>query len=137
MTEDEGNSPHLPFFYSNHIYKMLDNALDYGISEFDFWNMTFAELDRLMASRKRVEKYQAQQKATYDYILAAMIGRAFASSMDSKAQFPEIHDVYPSLFDKEEREAQKQEQSNQLSALRFKQYANFHNKKFKEVASDK
>ena len=137
MMEDEGYSPHAPFFYSKHIYKMLDNALDYGISEAEFWEMTFAELDRLVASKQRMEKHRAQERATYDYILAALIGRAFAAGMDSKAKFPEIHEVYPSLFDKEERENQKREQSNQLSALRFKQFAQSYNKKFKEVANDK
>lgn len=116
---------------------MLNNALDYGISEHDFWEMTFAELDRLVESKKRMDKFNAQQKATYDYIHAALVGRAFAAGMDSKAQFPEIHEVYPSLFDPHEREAQKQEQSNQLSALRFKQFAQSYNKRFKEVANDK
>lgn len=137
MTEDEGDSPQPPFFYSNHIYKMLNNALDYGISEADFWEMTFAELDRLVASKQRMEKHRAQERATYDYILAAMIGRAFSAGMDSKAKFPEIYEVYPSLFDREERENQKKEQSNQLSALRFKQFAQSYNKKYKEVANDK
>lgn len=137
MTEDEGDSPHAPFFYSNYIYKMLDNALDYGISEAEFWEMTFAELDRLVASKQRMDRHNAQERATYDYILAALIGRAFAAGMDSKATFPEIHEVYPSLFDKGEREIQKQERSNQLSALRFKQFADSYNKRYKEVANDK
>ena len=116
---------------------MLNNALDYGISEHDFWNMTFAELDRLVASKKRMEKYEAKEKATYDYILATLIGRAFAAGMDSKATFPEIYEVYPSLFnkDKEDRERQKQEQSIQLSALRFKQFARSYNNRHKEVAN--
>ena len=135
--EDEGDSPQPPFFYSTHIYKMLNNALDYGISEKEFWEMTFAELDRLVASKKRMEKHFAKEKATYDYISAILIGRAFAACMDNKAKFPEIHEVYPSLFDVQEREIQKREQSNQLSALRFKQFAHSYNKKFKEVANDK
>lgn len=113
---------------------MLNNALDYGISEHDFWNMTFAELDRLVASKKRMEKYEAKEKATYDYILAALIGRAFAAGMDSKATFPEIYEVYPSLFDND-RERQKQEQRIQLSALRFKQFAHSYNNRHKEVAN--
>ena len=109
---------------------MLNNALDYGISEAEFWEMTFAELDRLVDSKKRMEKLRAQEKATYDYILASLIGRAFAASMDNKNKFPEIHEVYPSLFDREERLNQKREQSNQLSALRFKQFADSYNKKY-------
>jgi chromatin segregation and condensation protein Rec8/ScpA/Scc1 (kleisin family) len=116
---------------------MLNNALDYGISEAEFWEMTFAELDRLVESKQRVEKHMAQERATFDYILASLIGRAYAASMDNKVTFPEIHEAYPSLFNREERENQKQERSNQLSALRFKQFAQSYNKKFKEVASDK
>lgn len=108
---------------------MLDNALDSGISEYDFWNMTFAELDRLIASKKRVRKLEAQEKATNDYILAGLIGRAFAATMSDKAEFPQIADVYPTLFDK-------QEQIDQLSALRFKQFAQSYNKRYKEVAND-
>ena len=135
--EEYEDSPHTPFLYSNHIYKMLDNALDYGITEEEFWNMTFAELDRLVASKKRVEQFQLKEKATFDYILANMIGRAFSAGMDSKATFPDIHEVYPTLFNPKQREEEKQERSNQLSALRFKQFAQSYNKRFKEVANDK
>ena len=116
---------------------MLNNALDYGITEHEFWEMTFAELDRVVASRRRTDKIKAKEQATHNYLLAMMIGRAFASSMDNKATFPEIHEIYPSLFNKEDQEIKKQEKSNQLSALRFKQFALSYNKRFKEVANDK
>lgn len=116
---------------------MLDNALDCGISEWDFWNMTFAELDRLFESKARQHKLNAQQKASDNYILAMLIGRAFASSMSKDATFPELHEVYPSLFSEEIHEEIKQERLDQLSALRFKQFANFHNKRYEEVANDK
>ena len=134
---EDGDDPHAPFLYSNHIYKMLNNALDVGISEHDFWEMTFAELDRLIESKRRVKNYQDRERATFDYILASLIGRAFAASMDNKATFPDIYDVYPSLFS-EEREEKRQEVINQLSALRFKQFAQSYNNKFKnkEVAND-
>lgn len=110
---------------------MLDNALDYGISEFDFWDMTFAELDRLVASKDRVDKIKARERATYDYIHAALVGRAFAAGMDNKNKFPEIHEVYPSLFDKQQREEEKRELNNQLSALRFKQFAQSYNTRYR------
>lgn len=135
--EEDGDSPHTPFLYSNHIYKMLNNALDYGITEEEFWNMTFAELDRLVESKKRMDHFKLKEKATFDYILANLIGRAFAAGMDSKAEFPDIHEVYPSLFDPKQREEEKQELTNQLSALRFKQFAQSYNKRYKEVANDK
>lgn len=116
---------------------MLENALDYDISEQDFWSMTFAELDRLIQSKQRMIKYRAQERATYDYLLAALIGRAYAASMSASSKFPEIHEVYPSLFDEEQKVQARQEQKNQLSALRFKQFAHSYNKKLKEVANDK
>ena len=113
---------------------MLDNALDIGIAEKDFWEMTIAELDRYAESKKRVDKVRAQEQASFDYLLACTIGRAFASSMDSKNKFPDIYEVYPSLFDREAREEQKADITMQLSALRFKQFAHAHNKKIKAVA---
>ena len=58
--------PPSPFLFSNYIYKWLDNALDYGISEHDFWDMTIAELTRAIASKKRIQKQQAQEKASFD-----------------------------------------------------------------------
>ena len=106
---------------------MLDNALDYGISEKDFWEMTFAELDRLVASKARMEKFKLKERATFDYILASLIGRSFAVGMDSKIEFPKLEEIYPSLFNddddkevQEKREIKKQELKDELSALRFR-----------------
>lgn len=117
---------------------MLNNALDYGLTEHDFWEMTLAELDRYVESQKRLEKYRAQERATYDYILATTIGLAVGRSFsDGNDSFPEIHEIYPSLFDGKEREEEKQERKNELSALRFKQFADSYNNRYKEVANDK
>ena len=112
---------------------MLNNALDYGITEQEFWDMTFAELDRMVASKQRMEKFKAREKAVYDYIHASLIGKAFASCMDNKAKFPEVYEAYPSLFNDEEFKAQREEINNQLSALRFKQFASSHNRRWQEI----
>ena len=120
---------------------MLENALDFGISEFDFWNMTFAEIDRLVASKVRQRQYEAKERASYDYIMASLIGRAFATTMSKDATYPEIYEVYPSLFQEEgkirmeQKEQEKQEILSELSALRFKQFAQSYNKQYKEVAN--
>lgn len=116
---------------------MLDNALDYGISEYDFWNMTLGEINRLVESKERIFKLEEQQKAKHNYILASLIGRAVSTVLSSGATYPPIEEVYPSLFGVVEKENKIQEQKDQLSALRFKQFAQFHNKKFEEVAKDK
>ena len=95
--------------------------------------MTLAELERLVESKKRTQKVQAQERASYDYILADLIGKSISRIYSSSAHMPEISEVYPTLFDTKEIEIQKQEKKAELSALRFKQFANSYNKKFKEV----
>lgn len=107
-----------------------------GISEHDFWGMTLAELTRLMDSKKRMLKAQAQEKASFDYILADLIGRSVARIYNSSNKIPSIAEVYPSLFDSKEIEEKKAEKKAELSALRFKQFADSFNKRFKEVAKE-
>lgn len=122
--------------FSNIAYKVLNNALDYGISEFDFWNMTLAELNRAVESKKRLQKVQAQEKAYYDYILGDLIGRSIARIHSSSNHYPAVHEAYPALFDAEVVEESIQEKKDELSVLRFKQFAQSYNKKFKEVGKE-
>lgn len=120
---------------------MLETALDYGITEDRFWNMTFAEIHREVDSRVRVTKLKTQEKATYDYILANLIVKGVARVLGDKSSYPTVEEAYPGVFDDviEERRAREAEHKMNLSALRFKQFANSYNKglKNKEVANDK
>ena len=94
--------------------------------------MTIAELERAIASKKRIMKVQAQEKASFDYILADLIGRSIGRIYSSTTKIPEISAVYPTLFNSQEIEEQRAEKKAELSALRFKQFADSFNKKFKE-----
>ena len=99
--------------------------------------MTLAELERTIQSKRRMEKIRAQERASYDYILADLIGRSLARLQSSSNHMPEISAVYPSLFNSKEIEEQKAAKQAELSALRFKLFANAHNEKFnKEAAKD-
>ena len=98
-----------------------------GLSEQEYWNMTLAELERYIASYKRREKARAQEQASFDYILADLIGRSVGRLYSSATKIPEISEAYPSLFDSKEIQEQKAAKKVELSALRFKQFANFHN----------
>lgn len=117
--------------FTDNIYKWLDTCLDYGITENDFWNMTFGELERLLLSKKRIEKQQLQEKASFDYILADIVGKSMARLYSSNNNIPSIEEVYPSLFDSVEIQEQKQEKKDEVSAIRFKQFAQSFNKKFR------
>lgn len=112
----------------------LENALDAGITEKDFWDMTLAEVIRAIESRNRVLKMEAKERAAFDYALADLIGRSVARIQSSANHMPEISAVYPSLFDAAEIQEQQQAQRTEMSAIRFKQFADSFNKRFKEVA---
>lgn len=108
----------------------MDNALDYGLSEKDFWEMTFAEVERAIASKRR----QEQRRASFDYILADLIGRSVARVHNSSNTMPTLAEAYPTLFDKQAEEEEIQAQKDKLSVLRFKQFAQSYNKKHQEVS---
>jgi len=98
--------------------------------------MTIGELSRAVRSRLRVKKTEAREKASFDYTLAQIIGRACGMAFGTvKAEFPDIAGVYPTLFDSEEIKQRKQEKQAELSALRFKQFAESFNQKFNKEAA--
>lgn len=123
--------------FSEHAEEWLEHALDWGISEAEFWNSTLAELTRLIDSKKRIQKREAQEKAHFDYILADLIGRSIARIHSSSNKLPDIADVYPTLFDVEEARMKRQEKKDELSVLRFKQFAQSYNKQFNKEVGNK
>lgn len=92
--------------------------------------MTIAELERAIESKKRIQKAEAQEKASFDYILADLIGRSIGRIYSSSAKLPELSQVYPSLFDSEQIEEAKRAKQAEVSAIRFRQFAKFHNDQF-------
>jgi hypothetical protein len=111
----------------------LEAALDYGIKEADFWEMTIAELSRAVESKKRIQERELKEKATFDYILADLIGRSVSRLYSSSNKMPSIAETYPALFSAEEIEAKRQEQKQELSVLRLKQFTQSFNKRFEGV----
>lgn len=107
-----------------------------GISERAFWNMTIGELERKAESYKRLEQHRLKEKATFDYTLAMLVGRAFGASEEHP--FPGLFDVYPAIFadDIKKREEEESARKAQLSAVRFIQFAHSFNRKFAEEANN-
>ena len=96
--------------------------------------MTLAEVNRAANSKIRMTKIEDEKKASFDYILADLIGRSVSRIYSSSSKMPTINEAYPSLFTQEQVEESVQEKKAELSVLRFKQFANSHNSKYKEVA---
>jgi hypothetical protein len=116
---------------------MLDNALDFGLTEEQFWDMTIGELDRFISSQKRREEHRLKERATMDYTHALLIGRAMQGNSEEHP-FPELCEVYPGLFAEElrKREEEKSKLQAELSAIRFIQFAKSFNSKFDEEANE-
>lgn len=87
--------------------------------------MSIAEIDRTINAKKKAEK----RKASFDYVLADLIGRSVARAYNSENTMPTLAEAYPTLFNRQEEENALQQAQDDLSVLRFKQFANSLNRK--------
>lgn len=87
--------------------------------------MSIAEIDRAIKAKKKAE----QRKASFDYVLADLIGRSIARAYNSENTMPTLAEAYPTLFDRREEENALHQAQDDLSVLRFKQFANSLNRK--------
>jgi hypothetical protein len=96
--------------------------------------MTIAEVNRAIQSRNRIQKQREKEKASYDYVLASLIVKGVSITLGSKDKYPSIQEAYVGVFEDQEEKQQEaiQEQKDKLSALRFLQFAQSHNQRFKE-----
>lgn len=99
--------------------------------------MTLAELDRYFKAKKNAIEREEKKQASYDYILADLIGRSIARIYNSSNKMPSIEDVYPSLFSKDEIQKSKVQRNKERFAAALQQFANTHNKNIEEVAKIK
>lgn len=95
--------------------------------------MTPAEVSRAIKSRNRIIKLEAREKAAYDYVQAQLIIKGVAICLGDKSAFPTKEEAYPGMFDDPNQKQKKviQERKDELSALRFRQFAQSYNNKFK------
>lgn len=115
------------------VFNLLDIALEIGIQEKDFWDMTIAEVLRVRAAFVRKIERERKDKAYLDYIQAQLIGVSIGSLLSKGAEFPTLHQAYPELFADDTSQPQ---DKTKISAQRFIQFANQFNSKFKEVKTE-
>lgn len=99
-----------------------------GLTEWQFWDMTLAELERYAASFARVQKRRAQEEAFANYRLADLIGYSMARLYSKDAKYPEIYDVYPAIFDKEAIEEARDKERDKRANEWLTQFAESFNK---------
>lgn len=130
MQEDGTTAPRSQWTFEEIAFKWLETALDIGIRESDFWYMTFAELERAAECWQRSQKRELQEKARLAYILADLVGHSVARIYSQTAKMPTLAEAFPSIFaDNEEMQEQQTAAIMEVSALRFRQFAQAHNRK--------
>lgn len=133
-------SPQAPFFFSDLVEKYLEEYMDIGLTEWQFWDMSLAELEHYARSYERVQKRKAQEKALADYQLANLIGYSIARIHSKEAKFPEIYDAYPAIFDKEAIEEARDKEKTKETFEWLKDFAESfkksNDKEVKEIADE-
>lgn len=92
--------------------------------------MTLAEVGRYFESRARVLKTQERKQASFDYILADLIGRSVARVYNSSNKMPNIYEAYPSLFSEGEIKKSKAKRDRERFMAGLQQFAQSYNKDF-------
>lgn len=98
--------------------------------EHQFWDMTINEIVNFLKAKRKEDEARLQERALMDYKLANLIMLAFH---DHKS-FPEFREFYSFLNfedDAEEKERKEQERRDELTAIRFRQFADSFNARFK------
>lgn len=110
----------------------MENALDIGIKESDFWEMTIAELNREVESYQRRKIQESKLRASFDYTLAQMIGLSVNRAINgSDSDYPTMEEIYPTLFkEKSSQQAEAKADSKAMAfAIQLKQFSQQHNEK--------
>lgn len=111
---------------------MLQPAINMGLTELDFWDMTKAEIERYLEGAL----WRMKAKAQFDYSLADLIGASVARLLDSNSEYPAIYQVYPHLFEEEIIEEEKQDTATTNSINNFLSFAMKHNAKLRGVEDE-
>lgn len=113
---------------------LLIQCLEAGITEEFFWKSTYGEMLRYMKAYSNILLRERQDKASFDYQLSNLIGISVSRLFSSDSKFPEIYDVYPTIFDPPSEEDIAMSEAMKMKA-RMIEYTEQHNakKQIKEI----
>ena len=126
-----GDSDESPLSMYETMSKLRATALDIGIVESDFWEMTIGEVNRRVESFNRMYMAKQKQKATIDYSTAVFLGGLIANVIGGEGKITPIEEVYPALFE-EERKELAQARQNEINVANFLDFAAKHNLNYKQ-----
>lgn len=95
--------------------------------------MTLGEITKIIEAYEKRTKNRLKEKALMDYKLSQCIAANVANVLDKENRIPEFFEFYKEIFEEENNELEKKKKNNELEMQkqRMKDFANFHNKKFR------
>lgn len=108
--------------------ELLPLALQCGISYFDFFKMTFAEVQLVIENQLTTRKREMQQKAAMAYTEASLIAMFISRLFSEKTKVLSLYDAFPDLF-ADEKKAE-EERRLKLEKDNLMAFVQRHNKEF-------
>lgn len=121
------------------MYDWLETAMNFGLSEAEFWDMTPAEYQRFIKAQNFMMNRRMQERALLDWKMADLLAHSLQRLQSSSASLPELHTFYSFLFDEEQTQEvldSQQRQKDEVSEIRLKQFVESFNQRHKEVEKD-
>lgn len=84
-------------------------ALQYGISIFDYWNMTIKEINQFIKSTQLIEKQKIQE-----IYLQASLQANFVGYILNGEKVPPIQEVFPEIYQEEIELDRKKREENEI-----------------------
>lgn len=79
-----------------------------GVGIFEYWDMTWAEIEIILQAHKREIVLQQKQRAIMDHAMIGMLGRMLDGKKVS------LYESYPSLFEQEQQQQTLENAKQQL-----------------------
>ena len=111
--------------------ELLPLALQCGISIFDFYDMTFAEVQAVINAYFTKQKRELQQTASMVYAEASLTAMFVSRLISNKAKILTLYEAFPDLF-KEEIKAEEKARQNE-EKMAFLKFVERHNKEFENA----
>lgn len=113
---------------------MMPIALENGIGIDEFEVRTFRELEYMIKANTNAHNRKVKADIMLKYQMVDLMAASLGRIMSDKATYPEIYEIYPTIFGDELEKSIKEErqrlEAEQLT-MRWKQYAMGHNATFK------
>ena len=111
---------------------MLQPAINMGLLESQFWEMTVAEVQRYMEGYV----WRLKAEAQLHYSLANLIGVSVGRLLSKEVQMPSLAESYPSLFEKELEQQKLEEEATNRAVNNFLARAQAINKAKKKTGGE-